>query len=154
MHRKDVRGKQKIKDKSSSCYRCGSGDHLANSPGCPAAKVTSKQCNKKGHYARVCRSSKKETVQEVGSELPEITVLYLQDESERKDRIMCRVTIHTKESAPYDVDLVVDTGSSASIIPRQLYLDHFYYTPLVAPPALLLTYSNSKIQSLGCLPAT
>ena len=67
---------------------------------------------------------------------------------------MCRVTIHTKESAPYDVDLVVDTGSSASIIPRQLYFDHFYCTPLVAPPAQLLTYSKSKIQSLGCLPAT
>ena len=150
--KKDYKG-QKPKG-SSCCYRCGSGDHLANSPGCPAAKVTCKQCNKKGHYARVCRSSKKETVQEVESELPELTVLYLQDESVRKDRIMCRVTMRTKESAPYDVDLVVDTGSSASIIPRQLYCDHFHSTPLVAPPAQLLTYSKSKIQSHGCMPAT
>lgn len=40
---------------SSVCYRCG-GDHLATS--CKFKGVECHRCKKKGHIARVCRSSK------------------------------------------------------------------------------------------------
>ena len=42
---------------SRSCFRCGSDEHLATAPECPAIKVMCKTCNKKGHFARVCRSA-------------------------------------------------------------------------------------------------
>ncbi|KAJ8346450.1 hypothetical protein SKAU_G00278510 [Synaphobranchus kaupii] len=43
-----------------SCYRCGSTNHLANKPSCPAVKVTCNSCGKVGHFSKVCRSGQKE----------------------------------------------------------------------------------------------
>ena len=39
------------------CFRCGSKLHLANSKDCPAADKKCKNCNKTGHFAKVCRSA-------------------------------------------------------------------------------------------------
>lgn len=44
------------------CFRCGSSNHLANNPRCPAHGVTCNKCNRKGHFARVCRSRENEQV--------------------------------------------------------------------------------------------
>jgi hypothetical protein len=39
------------------CFRCGNPDHDARSNSCPARDATCRKCEKKGHYARVCRAS-------------------------------------------------------------------------------------------------
>lgn len=50
------------------CYRCGSSNHLANNVRCTARSITCKKCNRKGHFARVCRDGGNNQVKVVCSE--------------------------------------------------------------------------------------
>ncbi|XP_033097313.1 uncharacterized protein K02A2.6-like [Anneissia japonica] len=44
---------------NAKCYRCGSPQHLANSPGCTARSKDCNSCGKKGHLSSVCRGKRK-----------------------------------------------------------------------------------------------
>ncbi|KAL1474242.1 hypothetical protein MTO96_038134, partial [Rhipicephalus appendiculatus] len=41
----------------SVCYRCGSPQHWANFPSCPARCRTCSSCGKQGHFSEMCRSA-------------------------------------------------------------------------------------------------
>lgn len=133
---------------SRSCYRCGSDQHMANNKTCPAATAKCNNCQKTGHFARVCRSSQTHHVDEV--DLPEIQILYLH-EAAMPDRIRCTANVKTS-SATAPIEFVVDSGSSVSIIPQSLYEAKFSQDTLQPPTANLVTYSRSPIPVLGCLP--
>lgn len=51
-----------------ACYRCGSRKHLANDSRCPAVSVNCNNCQKLGHFSRVCHSQQTRSVHEI--ELP------------------------------------------------------------------------------------
>uniref|UniRef100_A0A3B3BXF5 CCHC-type domain-containing protein n=1 Tax=Oryzias melastigma TaxID=30732 RepID=A0A3B3BXF5_ORYME len=57
--------KEPSSKREKCCFRCGSSTHLADSPDCPARKVTCRNCNKPGHFARVCKSKPTAKVGEV-----------------------------------------------------------------------------------------
>lgn len=57
--------KQNVNQCGKTCYRCGSKYHLADASNCPAIKAECKICNKKGHFARVCKSQKVNQINEV-----------------------------------------------------------------------------------------
>lgn len=134
-----------------SCFRCGSDRHLANSSQCPAAKVFCKLCNKKGHFARVCRSASANDVREV--QVHDVTVLYLENSAEVPKKLHCEVTVNTPASPGTTVQFVVDTGSSVSILPLHIYKHHFSATRLSTPAIRLVTYTQEYIPVLGCLQA-
>ncbi len=41
-----------------NCYRCGSRQHKANFPSCPAVNSSCNYCKKLGHFSKVCRARK------------------------------------------------------------------------------------------------
>nr|XP_055067975.1 uncharacterized protein K02A2.6-like [Misgurnus anguillicaudatus] len=143
-------GSGAVSSTSRTCFRCGSDKHLANAQHCPASQVKCKKCQKIGHFARVCRSSESRAVHEVA--LPEYTVLYMHDLA-ATNRIECPVYIKAS-TATIEVALMVDTGSSVSILPKSIYDANFSSVPLQSPTANLVTYSRAPIPVLGCLPAT
>ncbi|XP_026202834.1 uncharacterized protein LOC113153427 [Anabas testudineus] len=124
--------------KYRSCYRCGSTNHMANKPSCPAAKAPCNSCGKVGHFAKVCRSAKKE-VREL--QINELTVLYMNDTVQ--DKILCTVHVDANGHS-HDVELIVDTGSSVSILPVRTYLDFFPTCELAKPTVSLCTYSKCR----------
>lgn len=72
-----------------TCYRCGSEQHAANFPGCPAKDTVCRNCNKKGHYAKACRGNKR--VSEIT--VPEVTVLNVEHSARDCGKKMCTVQI-------------------------------------------------------------
>ena len=48
-----------------ACYRCGSSDHIASAATCPAVSAKCCICGKNGHFAKVCRSVNKATVNHI-----------------------------------------------------------------------------------------
>ena len=45
------------------CYRCGLGGHFARDQNCPARSETFAKCHMKGHFASVCKISKRKKEQ-------------------------------------------------------------------------------------------
>ena len=64
------------------------------------------------------------------------------------------MTIETASGESATCELLVDTGSSVSIIPETLYNRHFSACPLTLPEVKLVTYLKENIPVLGCLKAT
>ena len=131
-----------------SCFRCGSFSHLANKPSCPAVGVKCNKCGKIGHFSRVCRSTQKEVREVV---INEPTVLYMNNAVQ--DKILCTVQV-TVNGQCKPVELIVDTGSSVSIIPENIYHNCFPGGVLTEPTFALVTYAKEKIHVKGCLKAT
>lgn len=67
-----------------------------------------------------------------------------------KDKIKCTATILTA-SASVHMELIVDSGSSVSILPKSVYEKHFIKDSLLPPSVKLVTYSRDPIPVLGCL---
>lgn len=131
-----------------ACYRCGATDHLANVADCPAARAKCRTCGKIGHFSKVCHSSK--DVREVGSE---VVVLLIDTVNTSADKLLCTVHVSTPSGASVETELVVDTGSSVSILPVTVYKRHFSDCSLTAPKVKLATYLKEDIPVLGCLHA-
>jgi len=66
------------------------------------------------------------------------------------DKILCSVQIKTKDGHCQPVELIVDTGSSVSILPESIYRKHFASCTLNPATVKLVSYSKEIIPVLGC----
>ncbi|KAL1476076.1 hypothetical protein MTO96_036787 [Rhipicephalus appendiculatus] len=57
--------------RGGACYRCGSTRHWANSAACPARSRTCSWCGRRGHFARVCRSTPESSAARLGTSTDE-----------------------------------------------------------------------------------
>ncbi len=130
------------------CYRCGAKNHLANAADCPAARAKCRTCGKIGHFSKLCRSSK--DVREV---VPDVVVLLTDAVNTSADKLLCSVHVTTSNGLSVETELVVDTGSSVSILPEAVYKRHFSDCSLTVPKVKLVTYLKEDIPVLGCLHA-
>lgn len=128
---------------AGKCRSCGSASQLANKQSCPAAKATCNSCGKMGHFAKVCRSGQKE-VREVL--INELTMLYM--DNAVQDKIQCTVHVDADEHS-HDVELVVDTGSSVSILPVSMYQNLFSTCELAKSTVTVYILKREKYQLLG-----
>ncbi|KAF3858878.1 hypothetical protein F7725_012079 [Dissostichus mawsoni] len=135
-------------EQARRCYRCDSDKHMANSTQCPATNKICKSCGKTGHFAKVCRSEQKREVREVV--IPELTVLLLNNSAPKEKKIMCTVDLGLSP-ANQSFEMIVDTGSSVSLLPAHVYETYFSHIPLKPTKVPLVTYSRQRIPVLGKL---
>ncbi len=133
-----------------TCYRCESEQHTANFPGCPAKDAVCRNCNKTGHFAKICRGNKR--VSEIT--VPEVTVLNVEHSARDCGKIMCTVQICASTGQTRDIQLMVDTGSAVSILPMSVYTGSFSQAPLSQPKLSLVSFGGNPIEVKGCLPAS
>lgn len=129
------------------CYRCGPTQHMANSKSCKARDKRCSKCKKVGHFQAVCRSTKDEqSVKQVREQGEARTTLLHVVTSEARRGIYVKVQVEGVE-----VQFLVDTGSSVSIITEDIYMMHYQATmPLTAPSVTLLDFSSGEISVKGC----
>ncbi len=136
--------------RARTCYRCGSEQHTSNFPGCPAKDAVCRNCNKTGHFAKICHGNKR--VSEIT--VPEVTVLNVEHSARDCGKIMCTVQICASTGQTRDIQLMVDTGSAVSILPMSVYTGSFNQAPLSQPKLSLVSFGGDPIEVKGCLPAS
>ena len=149
------------------CWRCG-GDHLA--PNCRHMDVICKSCQKKGHFANMCRSrpggdARKPYKQDAGR----YKANYVEDrpgenpaEQRQDDPSYAMFTLSSNQpSKPItaevnlnglDTSMVVDTGASKSIISESTYsqlTETNSNLRLSKPSVTLTTYTGESLELLG-----
>ncbi|XP_064479133.1 uncharacterized protein K02A2.6-like [Ornithodoros turicata] len=139
------------------CFRCGSADHLANSPLCRARNKKCLACNKIGHTRSVCRSSgrvrtltsDRSTSGSTSQDDSRIVLELASPETRRKTEIYLTVNVEGT-----NVDFLLDTGSSVPIMSAAIYNKHFSGITLRPTSINLFDYSRSRIAIVGCFPAS
>ncbi|XP_055604219.1 uncharacterized protein K02A2.6-like [Uranotaenia lowii] len=114
------------------CYNCGRRDHISTDRGCPARNIECRRCKITGHYESCCRlrnskkpiSSEKNRIRAVEEETSVHTQLNKRH-SEQPDSNKTYYTFYSGNNTNVisckiggvDVDLLVDSGSDANLIP-------------------------------------
>ncbi|XP_029192721.2 uncharacterized protein LOC114959009 [Acropora millepora] len=111
----DDRSKRNVQ---KPCYKCGAQpSHPPNR--CPAKNVTCSACKKKGHFAKVCKSSKRvQSVDEDSSE-DDVSVMTIgeavnmvENNSKWKTNVLIR---------NHNVKFKIDTGADVTVIPEDIF---------------------------------
>lgn len=149
------------------CFRCGSSNHLANDSRCKARDKICSKCSKRGHFAVVCRSSgpaqpaPKEVhfIDRDRSEASSVSSDSVSDDdvyvlathemtqsARPREAIRCSVLVN---DAP--IRLLVDTGSSVSLMSRATFDQFFMPEALEACPRgfRLESYTQHPIELMG-----
>lgn len=147
------------------CYRCGRSDGH-NASNCNAAKSRCYNCNKLGHLARVCKSSRKSDRQKKRGKpnVADKVQAVLTDQGWREETSDsdndCEVyepvfLINDKDNTiqvavnGHKIKMVVDTGCKYNIISSQLYRTQFRNHELHNTQQKFIAYGQKD--SLNCL---
>ena len=98
----------KVGNDKHKCFSCGNEPHLRYSY--PASNITSRNCGKKGHYAKACKSKQNKSVTAATECLSSIVTGYL---CLKKAKVPIIINKFTAEA-------LVITGSTTSFIRRVL----------------------------------
>jgi hypothetical protein len=147
------KGQQKQSTAAQQCYRCN-GNHASNV--CRFIEETCRQCGKKGHMQRACRSKppsnkpaqknyrKNVHQMEVVDYFERMFSLKLHSMEGSKDAIWIKPKVNGKE-----FPMELDTGSAKSIINNETSLKYFPNVRLADADIMLSTYSGENISPLG-----
>jgi len=125
---------------SKSCPNCGSHSHI-KSRDCPHKDAECYNCNKKGHFAKMCRSSiHSNQVVEVGS----IQINFSSQQQLNKGRFMIAVSIM---GVPHVMEL--DTGCERSLVSKEFWKNGKGAPLLKKSHTYLKTYTQEDFKPIG-----
>ena len=164
-------GRTAGKSAEKVCYRCGGTDHQASL--CRFREVECNKCHKKGHLARVCRSSRPANgptparvkaqrfshhphrSQQSGNTQPMHTILESTVESDSEDtalplfkvgREALRPIVVTLNVSGLRLPMEVDTGTAVSIISAWMKEELFPDFQLTSTSLILTTYTGEEME--------
>ncbi|KAJ1152910.1 hypothetical protein NDU88_005684 [Pleurodeles waltl] len=147
----DVQKTERMNVNKKRCNRCGSSFHNSEFKGCFAVGKECRKCGSKGHYAWMCAE---------WSNLKGVAVC--EDTGEMVDRILSlgeddKVYRGKRESTPkawftvekVSVELMVDTGSKYTIIPKDIFVKNWPQLELKSKDICHGGYQGEEIEILG-----
>ncbi len=129
------------------CSNCGSSSHNSRAQNCPAWGQTCRNCLKKNHFAKVCRSAPASQASQKRQPSASNDCTEIRHVSAGQTDFRTCTVLLGKVSLP----LLMDTGAAASLLNASTYHKLFSHLPLQQPCTSLCGYSSSKITMLGVL---
>ena len=134
------------------CYFCGYSKHVRNK--CPAKEATCKKCGKMGHFAKVCRSKDKKSVNALSCEDPH-NILAATHSASATNNLNLKKALVTVCINKIKLKALVDTGSTDSYIDSSLVKKYGWK---VFPSAININMASTsltkKTQGHSILPLT
>ncbi|XP_064488339.1 uncharacterized protein LOC135400436 [Ornithodoros turicata] len=122
------------------CRKCGRSPHRRDS--CPARNAKCNNCNKMGHYSRVCLSAA--AVRVVSEEPAFLGTINVEGPKRWLAPInLCGATL----------DFKADTGADVTVVSEETYHTHLSTIPLNKPSRILKGPNRSKLQVLSVIKA-
>jgi hypothetical protein len=147
--RNTKKGKQRDRRKEkpqTKCSRCGYDDHDLRI--CPANGQTCHKCQRRNHFARVCRSSVK-PVHVVEESSDAETEMYIGTVTKKKNsKNEWNVVVKVGKR---DIALKLDTGTQCNVMPYETYKRMTKEKP-VKSKTKLVSYSGHSIKVIGKTP--
>ena len=138
---------------AQKCERCGYAQH-ARDRKCPAAGQKCKNCNRRGHFASVCRSSKHTygpthaTASEVQADGPAGPFLGVVDGTTNNDAWFVTLTVRRNR-----IRFKVDTGADVTVISEETWLA-MRNKPELQPTTVNLNSVGGQVNACGKFNAT
>lgn len=156
VHKTDSQHRKKSAGKSS-CYRCGSKDHLATL--CRFKEAKCHGCGKIGHIKKACRNTKgtppakhKPAIKHIDDDTNEeespreYDIFPVQNKTELVNPLMACIEVEGSE-----IMMEVDTGASVSLVSERTYNKYWPNKRLEKSAVTLRTYSKEKLRILGSM---
>jgi hypothetical protein len=105
---------------------------------------------KVGHYDRCCRAKTVSEVTTAVNEAEDLDVLAVSTGNTQRLKSTYKVTVNDQQK---DVEFVLDTGSSVTIMNEKVMRENFPNASLIAAPLKLVSYSGQQLDVIGCLQA-
>ena len=138
---------------AQKCERCGYAQH-ARDQKCPAAGQKCKNCNRRGHFASVCRSSKQTygpthaTASEVQTDGPAGPFLGVVDCTTNTDAWFVTLTVRRNR-----LRFKIDTGADVTVISEETWLA-MRNKPELQPTTVNLNSVGGQVNACGKFNAT
>lgn len=148
---------QEAQQSPANCMNCGYSQH--HNEWCPAERAFCHNCNRRGHFARVCRRDMHEVVLEEPEheqyDDPDV------DESDAYfyvDSVHCVDSISSQKCREWranvlientEISMKLDTGSEVNAIPKELYETKFRSVKLTTSNANLVGYFGKCVKPVG-----
>ena len=134
-----------------SCYSCGRKGHKSGDASCPAKGQACRKCGKTGHYAKCCKSGS--ASQTAAHHVREVTDYEVSD-SFRVGQVSAgkptsNMLITTVQINGTPLDLEVDTGSMYTLVPQDVWEQHWTHVALRECSVRLKTYNGSVLPIAG-----
>ena len=131
---------QRATNTSVTCFNCSREGHCPKSPQCPVLRKPCKKCNKRNHFAKVCKSHK-----EYGKDEPadksrntNVKTVGMVSASGELQTVGCLLN-GTR------ISLVIDLGAKVSLISNTVYNQFFSHLPLRKAQIKIVSYDGSDI---------
>ena len=155
--KKKTETKQPHTKKTQKCGYCG-GEH-SRSDTCPAKGATCNFCQKKGHFAKVCRQKKKVhdidasadtfTLNDIGSITSSQVCQLSSNRQQPTSKIINKIFVNAKLNDTAHVRLKVDTGADTCTITEEDLKKANLKVKVQPTDCILYAYGGMKIPHLG-----
>ena len=103
-----------------------------------------------GHYDRCCRAKTVSDVTTAVNEAEDLDVLAVSTGNTQRLKSTYKVKVNDQQK---DVEFVLDTSSSVTIMNEKVMRENFPNASLIAAPLKLVSYSGQQLDVIGCLQA-
>ena len=139
---------------ASMCFRCGSEQHIANNPSCPAQNIMYRNCGCRTFSHLEQSSDTKSETSAVDQTIYAISQTQMLNVDLSVEPKLSSPDIRTVCSKVVQLNMELDSASPITVVPYSFYMRHFSFLPVNPSSYVFNRYSNHSVHILGFIVVT